>query len=161
MSNQSEVQSSRKRKDCKVEQWMSCKFNPTLECENKTLCGTCGWNPEVARKRVQALDVTGARRLKPAAKPEKKKAGKNKTPKAATQQPADTETEAIKQETPEPPVDPVKLGDIVTRQVSIIGNGEVVLEGRVVYIHPLWRFHVVEFAVGERVVTECFDGVSK
>lgn len=31
-----------------------CKHNPGAGCEDTTKCGTCGWNPEVARRRIRA-----------------------------------------------------------------------------------------------------------
>lgn len=42
-----------------------CKFNPAPGCEDTTKCGTCGWNPEVARRRIWALKEAEAKKQKP------------------------------------------------------------------------------------------------
>lgn len=57
----------------------------------------------------------------------------------------------------------VQVGDIVTRRsVSLAGKDTKnvrPLRGRVVWIHPLGRFHVVEFGEGPLAVRESFMGV--
>lgn len=57
----------------------------------------------------------------------------------------------------------VQIGDIVTRRpISLIdkdGRACQVMSGRVIWIHPLGRFHVVEFGEGQRAIRESFMGV--
>lgn len=60
---------------------------------------------------------------------------------------------------------PVQIGDIVARRPVTFSDGEnkvaQVMRGRVVYVHPKGRFHVVEFGEGRRAVRESFAGVSQ
>lgn len=57
----------------------------------------------------------------------------------------------------------VQINDIVTRRpISLIdkdGRACQVMSGRVIWIHPLGRFHVVEFGEGQRAIRESFMGV--
>ena len=57
----------------------------------------------------------------------------------------------------------VQVGDIVTRKsLGLVDNaGRVgqVMRGRVIWIHPRGRFHVVEFGVGQQAIRESFMGV--
>lgn len=62
--------------------------------------------------------------------------------------------------------DALKVGDRVSR-VCVTLTGQDGLDskcparmtGRVVWIHPEGRFHVVEFLLGGGIVRECFKGV--
>ena len=81
------------------------------------------------------------------------------------------------QPTPEPALEPVpekvipisagrvQVGDIVTRKpITFADKDSKVaspMRGRVVWVHPLGRFHVVEFGEGRRAVRESFMGVRK
>lgn len=64
-----------------------------------------------------------------------------------------------------PPSGPVQIGDIVVRRPVTFSDNENktahVMRGRVVYVHPKGRFHVVEFGEGKRTVRESFAGVNK
>lgn len=79
------------------------------------------------------------------------------------------------QPTPEPAPEPEKVIPITTGRVQV---GDMVKRkpitfsdsdkkdagwkiGRVVWIHPLGRFHVVEFGEGQQAVRESFMGVRK
>lgn len=42
-----------------------CKHNPGAGCEDTTKCGACGWNPEVARRRIRAWKEADAKKQKP------------------------------------------------------------------------------------------------
>lgn len=58
----------------------------------------------------------------------------------------------------------MKIGDKVTRQVVTMSDPTVkenkrTMTGRVVYIHPEERYHVVEFALPLGNVRESFPGV--
>ena len=57
----------------------------------------------------------------------------------------------------------VQINDIVTRKsltlVDKAGRMGQVMCGRVIWIHPRGRFHVVEFGVGQQTVRESFMGV--
>lgn len=59
----------------------------------------------------------------------------------------------------------VQLGDIVSRRVLTFASTDAkeaqLMRGRVVYIHPAGRFHVVEFGEGKRAVRESFSGVRR
>lgn len=33
---------------------VECKHNHGVGCEDRSKCTACGWNPEVARRRIQA-----------------------------------------------------------------------------------------------------------
>lgn len=58
----------------------------------------------------------------------------------------------------------VQVGDIVTRRPITLAGVDVTarsMQGRVVWVHPLGRFHVVEFGKGKQAVRESFMGVSK
>lgn len=59
----------------------------------------------------------------------------------------------------------VHVGDIVTRKPITFADKDSKnagpMRGRVVWVHPLGRFHVVEFGEGRRAVRESFMGVSK
>ena len=66
------------------------------------------------------------------------------------------------------PTVPLQVGDRVSRVcVTLTGQDgfnakePARLTGRVVWIHPLERFHVVEFQLGGGIVRECFLGVEK
>ena len=81
----------------------------------------------------------------------------------------------IVQPTPEPVPEPKKVipisagrvlvGDIVKRKPITFSDSDSKnagwLLGRVIWIHPLDRFHVVEFGEGRQAVRESFMGVSK
>ena len=59
---------------------------------------------------------------------------------------------------------PVRVGDTVTRRAVSFsgaseGYGARVRTGTVVYVHPLGRFHTVEFAFARGYVRESFTGV--
>lgn len=64
------------------------------------------------------------------------------------------------------PAGPVRVGDRVTRHPltilapseSMFGRNAKDLQGRVVYVHPRGRYHVVLFDGGIR---ECFPGVGR
>lgn len=61
---------------------------------------------------------------------------------------------------------PVCVGDIVARRPVTFcdrdsAEGTKLARGRVVYVHPKGRFHVVEFGEGNRAVRESFAGVSR
>lgn len=61
---------------------------------------------------------------------------------------------------------PVHVGDIVVRRPVTFcdrdsAEGTKLARGRVVYVHPEGRFHVVEFDEGSRAVRESFAGVSR
>lgn len=61
---------------------------------------------------------------------------------------------------------PVRVGDIVGRHPVTFcdrnsAEGAKLARGRVVYVHPKGRFHVVEFGEGKRAVRESFVGVSR
>lgn len=57
----------------------------------------------------------------------------------------------------------VQVGDIVIRAPVTIADKSVSnarpMKGRVIWIHPLGRFHVVEFGEGQRAIRESFMGV--
>lgn len=62
----------------------------------------------------------------------------------------------------------VKVGDRVSRVcVTLTGQDgmdaarSARMTGRVVWVHPKGRYHVVEFALGGGTVRECFMGVEK
>lgn len=59
----------------------------------------------------------------------------------------------------------VRLGDSVVRcPVTLYSNEKEVRKNRrgtVVYIHPLNRFHTVQFGDGKRVLRESFLGVER
>jgi len=59
----------------------------------------------------------------------------------------------------------VCVGDIVKRTPAVLCDSDKKddnwLHGRVIWIHPLGRFHVVEFGKGRRAVRESFMGVRK
>lgn len=64
--------------------------------------------------------------------------------------------------------DALKVGDRVSRVcVTLTGQDgfnakeSARLMGRVVWIHPQGRFHVVEFQLGGGIVRECFLGVER
>lgn len=79
------------------------------------------------------------------------------------------------QPTPEPVPEPkkailisagrVQVGDIVKRKPITFSDSDSKnagwLLGRVIWIHPLDRFHVVEFGEGRQAVRESFMGVRK
>ena len=79
------------------------------------------------------------------------------------------------QPTPEPAPEPrkiipisagrVQVGDIVKRKPITFSDSDRKdagwMLGRVIWIHPLGRFHVVEFGEGRQAVRESFMGVSK
>lgn len=81
----------------------------------------------------------------------------------------------IVQPTPEPAPEPekvipitagrVQVGDMVKRKPITFSDSDKKdagwMIGRVVWIHPLGRFHVVEFGEGRRAVRESFMGVRK
>lgn len=61
---------------------------------------------------------------------------------------------------------PICVGDIVVRRPVTFcdrdsAEGAKLARGRVVYVHPKGRFHVVEFGEGKRAVRESFSGVSR
>lgn len=54
----------------------------------------------------------------------------------------------------------VKIGDKVQRQcVKINGDSQKFLTGRVVYIHPEYRYHTVRFEVPGGTIDESYQGV--
>lgn len=57
----------------------------------------------------------------------------------------------------------VKVGDIVTREPITFSGRESKKcqpqKGKVVYIHPRGRYHVVEFACEAGTIREAFQGV--
>ena len=57
----------------------------------------------------------------------------------------------------------VQINDIVTRKsltlVDKAGRAGQMMRGRVVWVHPKGRFHVVEFGVGQHTIRESFMGV--
>ncbi len=59
----------------------------------------------------------------------------------------------------------VRVGDIVTRYPITFTDKErkkvSPIQGRVIWVHPLNRFHVAEFSKGQRVVRESFMGVAR
>lgn len=62
----------------------------------------------------------------------------------------------------------VQIGDIVTRRPITFtdtakdrNEGSRLLRGKVVYIHPKGRFHVVEFGDGSKTVRESFYGTRR
>jgi len=59
----------------------------------------------------------------------------------------------------------VQVGDIVTRKPITFADTDCKrpgpMRGRVVWIHPLGRFHVVEFGEGQQAVRESFMGVGR
>lgn len=56
----------------------------------------------------------------------------------------------------------VRIGDVVTRRpVTFDTKDGPLVRGRVVYIHPKSRFHVVEFGEGATAVRESFMGVQR
>ena len=59
----------------------------------------------------------------------------------------------------------VQVGDIVTRKPITFSDNDSKnagwLQGRVVWVHPLGRFHVVEFGDGRRAIRESFWGVAR
>lgn len=66
------------------------------------------------------------------------------------------------------PTVPLQVGDRVSRVcVALTGQDgfnakePARLTGRVVWVHPEGRFHVVEFQLGGGAVRECFLGVEK
>ncbi len=79
------------------------------------------------------------------------------------------------QPTPEPASEPekvipitagrVQVGDIVKRKPITFSDSDRKdagwMLGRVIWIHPLGRFYVVEFGEGRQAVRECFMGVRK
>lgn len=56
----------------------------------------------------------------------------------------------------------VQLGDVVSRRALTFASTDAkeaqLMRGRVVYIHPAGRFHVVEF---EKGIRECFAGTER
>lgn len=59
----------------------------------------------------------------------------------------------------------VQVGDMVKRKPITLSASDKKdaswMIGRVIWIHPLGRFHVVEFDEGRRAVRESFMGVRK
>lgn len=59
----------------------------------------------------------------------------------------------------------VQVGDTVTRRPVTFLAAEraasAVLCGKVIWVHPLGRFHTVEFGEGEQAVRESFMGVER
>ena len=59
----------------------------------------------------------------------------------------------------------VQVGDVVKRKPITFSDGDGKdtgwMIGRVVWTHPLSRFHVVEFGEGRQAVRESFMGVRK
>ncbi len=59
----------------------------------------------------------------------------------------------------------VQVGDIVIREPITFADTDRknanIMQGRVVWIHPLGRFHVVEFGEGQRAVRESFMEVAR
>ncbi len=49
-----------------------------------------------------------------------------------------------------------ELGETVSRRPATFGRGR--MRGKVVYVHPAGRFHVVEFETRGGVIRECFRG---
>lgn len=61
----------------------------------------------------------------------------------------------------------VRVGDVVARRpvtfTDSTSENKVarLMTGRVVYVHPAGRFHVVEFGEGRRAVREAFAGIAR
>jgi hypothetical protein len=45
----------KKRKKPEIAPEMLCQFNVGVECQIHNQCGSCGWNPAVCKKRMEAL----------------------------------------------------------------------------------------------------------
>ena len=64
-----------------------------------------------------------------------------------------------------PAAGPVRIGDIVIRKPVTLcdsnGSKPQAISGRVIYIHPKGRFHVVEFGEPPYTVRESFWGVRR
>lgn len=72
--------------------------------------------------------------------------------------------ERITQETTIPDSQPcVRIGDIVMRKPISFSESDAknasLMRGKVVWIHPKGRFHVVEFGEGSKAIRESFKGV--
>ena len=57
--------------------------------------------------------------------------------------------------------DTVQRRPITFTDSTSVDTGKKLWSGTVVYVHPLGRFHVVEFGEGRRAVRESFFGVEK
>ena len=42
-----------------------CKYNPSVGCDDPALCYQCGWNPEIARRRVRDQKEALAKKTEP------------------------------------------------------------------------------------------------
>ena len=64
-----------------------------------------------------------------------------------------------------PAAGPLRIGDIVIRKPVTLcdsnGSKPQAISGRVIYIHPKGRFHVVEFGEPPYTVRESFWGVRR
>lgn len=60
---------------------------------------------------------------------------------------------------------PLCVGDVVTRRPTIFSDtrkeDSELKRGKVVYVHPGGRFHIVEFEAGDSAVRESFTGVER
>ena len=66
----------------------------------------------------------------------------------------------------QPPAEcPLRVGEIVIRKPMTLcdadGSKPQAMRGRVIYIHPKGRFHVVEFGEGQYAIRESFMGVDR
>lgn len=50
----------------------------------------------------------------------------------------------------------MEVGDKITQKVEVGKERKVVKTGTVVYIHPLWRFYTLEFALEHGTVRESY-----
>lgn len=66
---------------------------------------------------------------------------------------------------PSPAAGPLRIGDIVIRKPATLrdsdGSKSRAMRGRVIYIHPKGRYHVVEFGEPLYAVRESFVGVRR
>ena len=42
----------------KIPEEQQCKNNPWVKCQEKTNCSFCGWNPVVAKQRIESKYTT-------------------------------------------------------------------------------------------------------
>ena len=88
---------------------------------------------------------------------------KKKHKKYQTVQPANEPTPEPEQKVIPINTGRVQVGDIVSRKPITFSDNDSKnagwLRGRVVWVHPLDRFHVVEFGEGRCAVRESFAGV--
>ncbi len=44
---------------------IECKYTHNVGCEDPSKCGTCGWNPEIAKRRLEAQKAALLQEMKP------------------------------------------------------------------------------------------------